>query len=209
MAELYTANVKLNNKLCIVVGGGKVAERKVQSLLECGALVKVIALSFTATLKSMAPQKQLRLINKGFDDTDLEQAFLVISATDNEELNQRISDICHRRNILVNVVDDPQKCSFYVPAVLKRGDLTIAISTNGKSPVLAAKIREGFAKQFGDEYGKYLEILGLVRNKVLSDVEDPIIRKQIFYKLVESDLLELVKKGDDGLIKERINECLS
>lgn len=140
MAELYTANVKLNNKLCIVVGGGKVAERKVQSLLECGALVKVIALSFTATLKSMAPQKQLRLINKGFDDTDLEQAFLVISATDNEELNQRISDICHRRNILVNVVDDPQKCSFYVPAVLKRGDLTIAISTNGKSPVLAAKL---------------------------------------------------------------------
>lgn len=205
----YPVFLNLNNQKCLVVGGGKVAERKVISLLECGAQVKVVSPEITEKLQELVASKSIVHICREYCSQDLESAFLVVSATASEELNKKISQECRERNILVNVVDDPDKCSFIVPSVVRRGDLAIAISTSGKSPALAKKIRQELETHYGREYEEFLEIMGEVRKKLLSEVSSQERRKEIFTKLVQSDILDLLKSGKKHLVEERIAQCIS
>jgi precorrin-2 dehydrogenase/sirohydrochlorin ferrochelatase len=210
MSNLYTISLNLVDKKCLVIGGGKVAYRKVISLLDAGAFVKVISDEFVESFKTVNNHPRLKLEKKCFSKSQIDkELFLVIAATNDKIVNNEIADLCNNNNILVNVIDNPKKSSFFVPAVLKRGDLTISISTNGKSPALSFKIKKELEKQYGEEYIKYINILGEIRKKVLANEQDPDKRKQIFHSLVESDILELVKLGEEGMIKERIDECLS
>lgn len=209
MKCLYPVYLKLDQKLCLVVGGGKVAERKICSLLECGALVRVVSPQVTPLIEQCSRQKKLELIPRQYQSSDLDDAFLVFAATNQPQINHRIVEDCRLRNLPINVVDNPAECNFTVPSVIRRGKLSIAVSTGGASPLMAAQIRRQLEGQFGPEYGEFLEILGDVRQRVLSEVADIEERQAIFRKLIESDILELLKGKKHDLIKERIDKCLS
>lgn len=205
----YPVFLNLDNQKCLVIGGGQVAERKVLSLLECGAKVKVVSPKITENLQELVKTGAIEYTAREYCSSDLDGAFLVISATSSEDLNNKIAEECRMRNILINVVDDPDKCSFIVPSVVRRGDLTIAISTSGKSPALAKKIRQELEEHYGPEYGEFIEIMGEIRKKILMEIPNQKQREEIFTKLVHSDILELLKTGNKHLVEERIAQCIS
>lgn len=195
MAVRYMISLDLKNKKCLVVGGGKIAERKVRSLLECGALVYVVSPGIIPALASMAAEGLLICRRRRYKSSDLEDMFLVFGATGREEVNRQIADDCAGRNLIVNIVDDPAKCNFYVPATVRRGSLAIAVSTGGKSPLLARKIREELELVYGPQYEDFLEMLGVLREEVIKNVPDPEKKKQILESLVSDEILSMLKKG--------------
>lgn len=205
MDRFYPINLNLKNKKVLVVGGGKVAERKIGSLLECGAKVYVVSYEITPVIDELVINHQIIFVQRGYAPIDLEDAFLVICATDNEEVNQKVARDCFERNILVNVVDDPPKCNFFVPSVLRRGSLAIAISTEGKSPLMAKRIRRQLETQFGPEYGIFLELMGELRERIIKTFPEPETKKKIFSYLLDSDILDLLREEKYEEIKERIN----
>ncbi len=209
MNSLYPVYLSLSRKKCLVVGGGKIAERKVRALLDCDAVVYVVSPQLAPELAKLAGAGVIVHIQRNYTTTDLENAFLVISATNDEKINQRVARDCLERNVLINVVDNPRQCNFIVPAVLRQGSLSISVSTDGKSPVLARKIREDLAGCFGPEYGEFLELMGNLRERIIKSVNVPEERRQIFYDLVYSDILDLFKTGQHEEIKERIDRVLS
>lgn len=190
------------------MGGGKVAERKIIALLKCGAKVSVVSPDITTTISNLAFQGIISIEKREYYPKDLEDSILVISATNNQELNQKIADECNDKNILVNVVDEPDKCSFILPAVLRRGPLTISVSTEGKSPLLARKIKEDLEGKFGDEYEEYIDLLGLAREYIKKNVHNPKKRYEKFKSLIDLDLLDLLQKGENKIAKERIDHVL-
>lgn len=209
MYQYFPININLQDCKCLVVGGGRVAERKVMSLLECGAMVWVVSPELTQNLEKLALEGLINYLNREYEPDDLEDCVLVISAADDQQINFRVASDCFSRNILVNVVDDPEICNFTVPSVLRRGSLCIAISTDGKSPALAKKIREELENLFGTEYAEFLELLGEIRNKVLRDVPDGEDRRKIFECLTNSNILELIREGQKELIEEQVVRCMS
>lgn len=202
--ELYPVFLKLHEKKCLVVGGGRVAERKVRNLLRCGANVYVVSPVLNAGLRELLDQGKIIYRQGIYQTADLDGALLVISATDNEEVNNIVAIDCANRNILVNVVDDPPRCNFYVPSVVHRGALQLAISTGGKSPHLAKTLRKSLERDFGPQYAEFVDFLGNIREKVLDRVEDPSRRKQILENLTDETTLALVKQGDTEKAKERV-----
>jgi precorrin-2 dehydrogenase/sirohydrochlorin ferrochelatase len=138
----------------------------------------------------------------------MNDAFMVIVATDDPEVNSQIASQAKERGLLVNVVDQPGDCNFTMPSIVKRGDIQIAISTAGKSPALAKKIRKEMEVMFGPEYGSLIALLGLLRIKLLSRGEPPSKNKIIFQKLVDSNLLELIKKGDFNGVRATLRSIL-
>jgi precorrin-2 dehydrogenase/sirohydrochlorin ferrochelatase len=207
MSRRYTISLDLFQKDCLVVGGGQVAERKVRSLLECGARVKVISPEITPGLGKLAAEG-LILYREGFyQDIDLTGVFLVIGATDSEEVNRRVADDCAARNLVVNIVDDPGKGNFFVPAVVRRGALTIAVSTEGKSPMLARKIREELERAYGPQFSEFLELLGQLRERVINNETNEQKKRNLLEELVSEEILDLLKEGRLELVKERLHSA--
>ncbi|NLL17445.1 MAG: bifunctional precorrin-2 dehydrogenase/sirohydrochlorin ferrochelatase [Clostridia bacterium] len=207
----YAVSLNLVNKKCLVVGGGRVAERKVKSLLDCKAEVVVVSPEVTAGLKQLAEDGIINYRAREYTVDDLNGVFIAISATNCQELNRRVAGDCFARNIPINAVDDPEYCSFIVPAIVRRGDLTISISTGGKSPALAKKIRQELEQQYGNEYATLLQYLGRIREQVLEKVPDQEQREKVFRCLVENHLklLELIESHQEQILEERVNQCLS
>lgn len=207
MSRRYTISLDLFQKDCLVVGGGQVAERKVRSLLECGARVKVISPEITPGLGKLAAEG-LILYREGFyQDSDLTGVFLVIGATDSEEVNRRVADDCAARNLVVNIVDDPGKGNFFVPAVVRRGALTIAVSTEGKSPMLARRIREELERAYGPQFSEFLELLGQLRERVVNNETSEQKKRNLLEELVSEEILDLLKEGRLELVKERLHSA--
>ncbi|MDD4168715.1 MAG: bifunctional precorrin-2 dehydrogenase/sirohydrochlorin ferrochelatase [Desulfotomaculaceae bacterium] len=200
----YTIALDLTGKACLVVGGGQVAERKIHSLLDCGACVQVVSLELTAGLEKMAEAGLIDYRQGRYHTSDLLDVFLVIGATDSEKVNRQVAADCLARNLLVNIVDTPVQCNFYVPAVVKRGLLTIAVTTGGKSPLLARKIREELELAYGPQYGEFLELIAGLRKDIISKVSDSIKKKELLEGLVSDEVMDLLKKGSLDLIKGRI-----
>jgi precorrin-2 dehydrogenase/sirohydrochlorin ferrochelatase len=222
MGNLFPVNLNLHGRKCLVVGGGSVAERKVKSLLQCGAEIWIVSPEFASELEKLAGQNKINLIHRHYDTEDLQNCFLVVSAADDPSVNSRVADDCFARNIPVNVVDDPARCSFTVPSVLRRGSLCIAVSTGGNSPLLARKIREEMEELFGPEYARFLELMGEIRSKVIRDIPDIQTRRMVFECLINSDILELIRRSEElrsmskdqndalnDLIEKRIMQCVS
>jgi len=204
----YPVYLNLKDKKCLVAGGGSVAERKVKALLECGARVYVVSPRITAWLDEATAGGRITAIRRNYTATDLENAFLVIGATDDRRINNRIAEDCAERNIPVNIVDDPAGCSFIVPAILRQGPLCISVSTEGKSPMLARKIREDLEMAFGPEYREFLDLMGSIREHVISSIPEEDRRRDIFYRLVYSDIIDLLRDGKHKKVKERIDHVL-
>lgn len=200
----YPIFLDVNDKPCIVVGGGSVAERKVSSLLNAGAKVLVISPKLTPALTRLANKKQISYRPHPYKTGDLKGFFLAYSATNDPLVNKAVFKEAKKLGILLNVVDVPELCNFIVPSVVERGDLLIAISTSGKSPAMAKKIREKLEKEFGREYAVFLDIMGKVREKVLTGSKESDKNKELFEELVNSPMLEWIRKGK----KQEINKFL-
>ncbi|NVM22417.1 MAG: bifunctional precorrin-2 dehydrogenase/sirohydrochlorin ferrochelatase [Desulfobacterales bacterium] len=189
----YPVNLDVRNRHCLVVGGGGVAERKVKTLLECGAKVTVITLGATERLQAMASEGSIDLEFRGYKGADLNGKFLVIGATNDEQVNRRISRDAARRGILCNIADRPKACSFVLPAIVRQGDLLVAVSTSNKSPAVARRIRQGLEKEFGPEYAVLLKLMGAIRQRLLSESKSPEAHKRTFEKLLDEGLLEMIR----------------
>ena len=148
----YPVFLQLEDKIALVVGGGKVAQRKVETLLRCGASIHIISKVLTDKLKRLINSSDVRFLGEEMRDEFLDDAFIVIAATDDKKLNSEVSLRARNRGLLVNAVDQPADCNFIVPSIVRKGDLSIAISTSGKSPALAKRIRKELDGQFGNEY---------------------------------------------------------
>lgn len=196
---LFPMFMKLEGRPCLVVGAGTIGEPKIGSLIAADALTRVIALSATATVADWAREGSIVWEARPFAFADLDGVFMVIAATNSRELNAAIFNEARRRNILCNVVDDPEYCDFYYPAVVRRGDLQLAISTNGKSPALAQRVRRELEIQFGPEYGEWLEQLGKVRQELFASKIDPEERKRLLHRLASREGFEEAQAAECDL----------
>ena len=187
---LFPIFVKLEGRSCLVVGAGSVGEPKIGSLLASQASVRVIAPTANATVAEWARAGVITWEAREFQISDLDDVFLVIVATSSREVNESIFLEARRRHILCNVVDDPEHCDFYYPAVVRRGDLQLAISTNGQSPALAQRIRRELEVQFGPEYGDWLEGLGRIRQQLFASGMKPDDRRRVLHELASREAFE-------------------
>ncbi|MDD5204315.1 MAG: bifunctional precorrin-2 dehydrogenase/sirohydrochlorin ferrochelatase [Desulfobacterales bacterium] len=192
----YPAFLDLHGKKVLIVGGGAVAQRKIETLFEYGAVIDVVARDLTPALKEFETEGRIRFVGSGFHVDQMDRAFLVIAATDDPEMNRKVSLAAGERNIPVNAVDQPSDCTFIVPSILRRGDLVIAVSTSGKSPALARRLREQLEGMFGEEYRAYVQLMGEVRDDVLSGDYPPERKGEILRELIDSDLLDAIRLGD-------------
>lgn len=191
----YPIFLDLKGKKAVVVGGGVVAQRKIDTLLEHGAEVSVISKALTADLDEEVRAGRIRLLGEEFQETHLDGVFMVIAATDDTDLNRRVSRAAQKRGLLVNAVDQPDDCNFIVPSSLKRGDLRIAVSTSGKSPALARKVRVELESHFGPEYELFLNLMGRVRKEILARGLSQKENSRTFRELVDSSILEAIGRG--------------
>lgn len=180
---LFPMFVKVAGRRCLVVGAGAVAEGKIASLLACGASVRVVAPRATARVAAWARASRISWARRVFRPADLRAAFLVVAATSSRDAHERIFREARRRGILCNVVDDPERCDFYYPAVVRRGDLQIAVSTGGRSPALAQRLRRELELQFGREYARWVADLGRAREKLFTKRMDPVRRRRVLHRL--------------------------
>lgn len=202
----YPVFLDINGRPCVVVGGGKVAERKVNGLLGAGASVTVISPAATKSLKGLASKGRIKLNKARFRPGMIEGFFLAFAATDSREVNEAVWKEAQERGVPVNAVDDPAHCSFIMPAVVDRGSLTVAISTSGKSPLLARLLREGLETVIGTEYETLVEILGAVRKKLLKTRLSRDKKESIIKDLLNSQLPEMIRDGNSRGVNEALRK---
>src|SRR5256712_1294718 len=183
MDELFPLFLKLAGRPCLIVGGGVVAEAKMQGLLRCGAEVRVVASEATPGIREAAIAGRIVWDERPFLPADLAGVLLVVAATNSAELHEEIFRRCQQAGILCNAVDEPERCGFYCPAIVRRGALQLAISTAGHSPFLAQRLRRELEERFGPEYGPWLEEIGLQRRELFQADISPESRRAILKEL--------------------------
>ncbi|HEU4965079.1 MAG TPA: bifunctional precorrin-2 dehydrogenase/sirohydrochlorin ferrochelatase [Bacilli bacterium] len=193
---------------CLVVGGGPVAERKVAGLLASEAQVTVVAPAVTNVIAEWAQEGTIEWEARLFAKEDVSDKFLIIAATDSQEINREVTDEAEKLGKLVNVVNDPDRGNFVVPAMVRRGKLQIGVSTSGAAPLVARRIRDELETRFGEEYAVYLDKLAEVRQVLLRDVLEVESRRAIWHRVVESDLLSLLRDGRLEEADRRIVELI-
>jgi len=201
--KYYPVFLNLNGKKAVVVGGGKVAERKVRTLLKAGASVKVISPKITKPLERLRKKGLLTHINRHYRKGDLKDAFIVIVGTSSAQTNTQIAEDARHSGIgpeasgrLINVIDTPSEGNFIAPSIVKRGQLTIAISTEGSSPAVAKAIRKELEKLYGVEFTRYLRFLKMMRKKAMKEIKDDRKRKEFLKGLASEKIFtSLRKKG--------------
>ncbi|MFO8013144.1 MAG: bifunctional precorrin-2 dehydrogenase/sirohydrochlorin ferrochelatase [Phycisphaerae bacterium] len=192
----YPIVLDLAGRRAVVVGGGRVALRKARALAEAGARVTAVAPEF---LPEFAEAAGVECVEAPYAAGHLDGAVLAIAATDDETVNRRVAGDARAAGVLVNVVDVPEACDFIVPAQVRRGDLLVAITTGGAAPSLSRRLRERLEAAFGPEWEAYLEQLRAVRERVLSEGHPPAVRRRIFERLTEPDVVEAARDGPDAL----------
>ena len=190
MNSLFPMFLKLEGKRCLVVGAGKVGEPKIGGLLDTGASIHVIALEACNAVHGWASVGKITLELRAFTSEDLDGKFLAVVATASSALNESIYREAQRRGVLCNVVDVPELCDFYYGAVVRRGDLQIAISTGGQSPSLAQKLRQQLERQFGPGYAQWVAELGATRRLVLASNLEPQRKRELLHSLASREALE-------------------
>lgn len=207
MTTGYPAILLLDGRLAVVVGGGQVSERKVRTLREAGAKVRLVAEDVTPKLRDLAEAGEVELVKRRYARGDLDGAVVAVAATDDEEVNQGVYAEAAEKGIPVNVVDNPALCTFIAPSIIRRGDLVIAISTGGAAPALAVRLRESLEQQFGDEYARFLELMADLRRQITvpGDQDD---RAKAWYRVIDSDVMDLVRAGEIERARERATALL-
>jgi len=203
--KYYPAFLNLCGKNAVVVGGGRVAERKVLTLVETGAIVKVISPAITNNLKRLKEKGLIRHTARNYRKGDAKNAFIVFAATSSAQTNTEISK---EAKYLVNVVDKPERCNFIVPSIVRRGALTIAISTGGTSPAAAKAIRKEIERLYGAEFSHYLKLLGAIRKKAINKIKN-VRERERFLKWIASDkIFHMLRKDGFVPVSKLIEEKL-
>ncbi len=204
--KYYPAFLDLKDKKAVILGGGKVAERKVRLLLQAGASVTVVSPDVTARLRDLVNRGLLRHVKRTYKKGDLKNAFIVIAGTSSSVINRKIArDARH----LVNVVDIPSEGNYIVPSILKRGPLTIAISTEGSSPALSRAIRKELERQYSSEFALYLKFVERVRKKAMKDIAEAKRREKFLKSLASDDLLNKLRSKGFSTVRKIIEGSLN
>lgn len=201
----YPVMIDLSGRKCLVVGGGEVGARKVRALSEAGAMVTVVAPEVDPALESM---DRVEILRRDYRTGDVSGAALVFAATGDRSVNMTVADDARAAGIPVNVVDDPELCSFIVPSVVRRGDLVIAVSTSGASPALAKRIRRDIEACYGPEYAGLVALMGELRTEVKARYQSHREREAAFGRMLECGILELLSQGRIDEARERAVECI-
>lgn len=196
--QMFPMFVKLEGRQVLVVGAGRVGEPKIRGLLPTGAHIRVVALRSSDAVREWARIGEIVLEEREFTLADLDTVFLVVVATASRDLNELVFLEAQARRILCNVVDVPEQCDFFYPAVVQRGDLQIAVSTSGQSPSLAQRIRQQLEKQFGPGYARWVAELGETRRKVLASDLDPERKRQLLQSLASVEAFEAMVAVDSN-----------
>jgi siroheme synthase-like protein len=204
----YPIFLNLAGKRVVVIGGGEVAERKIESLLGTGALIVAVSPEITSRILVLAAERQIELHRRRFISGDCRGAALVFCATDDSALNRAVFDEAHKAGALINTADDPAFCDFIMPAVVRRGDIAIAISTGGTSPGLAARLRAKIAQLVGPEYAKLANLLSQARPEIRKRLPDQSDRKALQYRILDSDIMKYLKRDDIEGAQRRLREII-
>jgi len=204
----YPAILDIAGRTALVVGAGKVGEGKIEGLLLGDARVRVVSLTATDTVRRWAAEGRIELDERAYESSDLDGAFLVIAATEDNDTNVRVFEDAEARQMLCNVVDVTHLCNFILPSIVRRGDLAIAVSTGGASPAMARRIRLSLAECYGDEYAVAMQLLGALREELKARYPAPADRKVLFERMVYSDLMDMVRAGDLDAIEAWIQRCI-
>jgi precorrin-2 dehydrogenase / sirohydrochlorin ferrochelatase len=202
VTRLFPMFMKLSEKHCLVVGAGKVGEPKIGGLLDTSARIHVIAIEASAQVREWSAAGRIELELRAFSLDDLDGKFLAVVATASNSLNERIYREAHRRGVLCNVVDVPEYCDFFYPAVVQRGDLQIAISTNGQSPSLAQKLRKQLERQFGEGYASWVAQLGETRRLILVSDLDKETKLDLLHSLASREAFEAAVSKVPALVAQ-------
>jgi precorrin-2 dehydrogenase/sirohydrochlorin ferrochelatase len=201
----YSVSLNLADVSCLVVGGGTVALRKIESLLSSGAKVTVVSPRIIPEIENL---EGIGRIQREFHPLDLEGKFLVISATNVRAVNEEVAIAARRRSMLVNVVDVPELCNFYVNSQVCRGELTISVSTGGASPALSKRIRGELERQYGPEYEGFLILMREYRPLIIRRIPDPVRRKEAFERLANSGIEKVYREKGEAAAKKAIDEII-
>lgn len=199
--KYYPALLNLKGTPVLVVGGGRVALRKIRALRACGARVRVVATSVSSEVRKL---RGLRIQESPFRLSDLDGVQLVVAATSSRGTNRKVSEACRRRGLFVNVVDDPEISTFILPAVVRRGDLLISVSTQGAAPFVSAEIARDLRERFGKSHALWIKKMRAARKKILQNVESPAKRKKLFRKLLTPAYFRLIEKGEIADFDEKV-----
>lgn len=205
---MYPVCLQLKDKLCVVVGGGGVAERKVREILAQQGRVRLVSPELSPGLQIMASEDRVVWHRKEYESDDLGGAFLVFAATSSPAVQKCIQRDAEGANQLINIADNPEGSSFHVPASIHRGDLTLAISTNGKSPAMSAMLRKRLESEIGEEYGVLLSLVAAIRSQVLARAGRQQQKRILFQKILHQDIISWIKTGQWELVEEHINNVL-
>ena len=209
MNPYYPVYLDLRGRLCLVIGGGAVAEEKVDGLLAAGARVRLITPRVDdPTLRSRCERQEIEHLARDYRAGDLEDAFLVFAERLGQPVHEALLDEAERRAIFLNVQDETPYCSLIAASVMRRGDLVITVSTGGKAPALAVRLRQGFERQLGDHYPRFLELAGRIRVPLAERTPDFETRRRRWYELVDSEVLSLLEAGDEETARRRIVEIM-
>jgi siroheme synthase-like protein len=189
----YPIYLDLKGRDVLVVGGGAVAEGKALQLLEAGARVTIVSPQLTAALRAAADRGEISHLDGSFAEGDLNGAFLVIGATDDRQVNEKVAKAARERGMLCNIVDQPDLCNFITPALVTRGELQISVSTGGGSPTLTQRVKREVAALIGEEYEVLLELAAEMRAEAKDRIADFERRKEVLRAFVESDALDLIR----------------
>ena len=199
--KYYPALLNLRDASVLVVGGGTVALRKIRVLRACGARVHVVALKVSGEVKKL---KGLRLQERAFRVSDLRGIRFVVAATSSRATNRKVSEACRRRGLFVNVVDDPELSTFILPAVVRRGDLLISVSTQGAAPFVSAEIARELRERYGKGHALWVNKMRAARKKILRKVESPEKRKKLFRELLKPAYFRMIERGELGVFEKRV-----
>jgi siroheme synthase-like protein len=194
--KLYPVHLKLEGKKALVVGGGEVASAKARALLDGGAEVKIVAPHCSDEMRNLIETFQLSCELRPFVAEDLIGVWIVVAATDDLELHQLIFREATARNLLLCVADDPAHSNFIVPAVLRRDELVVTVSTSGKAPALAVRIRDYLGEILGEQYGQVLERLGSIRERLKRQYPDFARRREAWYRLLDTEVMPQLRRGE-------------
>jgi precorrin-2 dehydrogenase/sirohydrochlorin ferrochelatase len=208
MTTYYPVYLQLHEQPCTVIGGGKIAEGKVDGLLAGDARVKIISPELTPHLHDLVAQNKIEYIAREYQHGDLSGAFMVICATDKAEINRQVWEEGSTNRQLVNVVDDTPRCNFIAPAILRKGELTIAISTAGRAPAIAVRLKERLDREIGPEYERFLDLAAQLREPIAKHIPDFETRKALWYQLVDSGILDVLARGDTPAAINMISEVV-
>lgn len=208
--KYYPLYMDLRGRECLVVGAGAVAARKVRTLVDCGARVTVVGERPVEALAGLR-SRGVKIVERKFQPDDLRQPALVIGATDSEEVNAAVSKESTRRGIPVNIADDPEKSTFILPAIFRRGDVTMAVSTGGSSPALARLIREDLERHYGEEYASLAALLGSYRERMMSAVSGHRRRADVWKGILDAGILDVLRREGaeeaEAVIRRHIDEA--